>query len=115
MSTNLVVGDYLYNLRMNGNMTCYHATTGAVMYKDRIPDAMGITASGVSCGDRLFYSLEQGDVVVLKAGPEYELIARNPLGDLLMATPAISGDMLFFRTQKKLIAVGKKGSPGSRP
>ncbi len=107
MPTNLVVGDYLYNLRMNGNLTCYHSTTGEVVYKERIPDAMGITSSGVYAGGKLYYSLEQGEVVVVKAGPEFEILARNPLDDLIMATPAISGNMIFFRTQHFLVAVGQ--------
>jgi len=107
MPTNLVYGDYLYNLRMNGNLTCYNALTGQVIYKERIPDAMGITASGVASGGKLYYALEQGDVVVVEAGPEFRMIARNPMDDLIMATPAISGNRLYFRTQKYLVAVGK--------
>jgi len=104
--TNLVYGDYLYNLRMNGNLTCFNALTGELIYKERIPEAMGITASGVASNGKLYYSLEQGDVVVVKAGPEFELLSRNPMDDLMMASPAISEDMLFFRTQHYLVAVG---------
>jgi hypothetical protein len=107
LPTNLVVGEYLYNLRMNGDLTCYHSTTGKVIYGEHIPDAMGISASGVYSGGKLYYSLEQGDVVVVRAGPEFEILARNSMEDLIMATPAISGDMLFFRTQHYLVAVGK--------
>ncbi|MCK4880536.1 MAG: PQQ-binding-like beta-propeller repeat protein [Bacteroidales bacterium] len=106
MPTNLVYGNYLYNLRMNGNLTCFDARTGEVIYKERIPDAMGITASGVASNGKLYYSLEQGDVVVVKAGREFELLSRNPMDDLIMASPAISEDMLFFRTQHYLVAVG---------
>ena len=115
MPTNLVYGDYLYNLRMNGNLSCFDARTGTLIYKTQVPDAMGITASGVASGGKLYYALEQGDVVVIKAGPEFELLARNPLEDILMATPAISESMLFFRTHKRLIAVTEKGyhEPGS--
>jgi len=108
MPTNLVYGNYLYNLRMNGNLSCYHALTGELVYKERIPDAMGVTASGVASDGRIYYSLEQGDVVVVKAGPEFEILSRNPLGDLLMATPAISQGMLIFRTQHQLIAVSEQ-------
>ena len=106
LPTNLVYGDYLYNLRMNGNLTCFNARTGEVIYKERIPRAMGISASGVASGGKLYYSLEQGDVVVIQAGPEFRILSRNPLDDLIMATPAISQDMILFRTQHYLIAVG---------
>ena len=109
MPTNLVYGDYLYNLRMNGNLSCFNARTGELIYKEQILDAMGITASGVASGGKLYYSLEQGDVLVLKAGEDFELISRNPLEDLLMATPAISGNSIFFRTQNSLVAVAESG------
>ena len=106
MPTNLIYGDYLYILRMNGYLTCFDARSGEVIYKERIPDAMGITASGVASNGKLYYSLEQGDVVVVKAGPEFEILSRTSMDDVLMATPAISDDMIFFRTQKYLVAVG---------
>jgi outer membrane protein assembly factor BamB len=106
MPTNLVYGDYLYNLRMNGNLSCFDARTGELIYRERIPEAMGITASGVASGGKLYYSIEQGDVVVVKGGPAFEILSRNPMGDLLMASPAISGNMIFFRTQHYLVAVG---------
>ena len=105
--TNLVYGEYLYNLRMNGSMTCFRAQTGEEVYQAHLRDAMGITASGVASDGKLYYGLEEGDVVVLRAGPQSEELARNPLGDLIMATPAIAGDMIYFRTMKYLIAVGK--------
>jgi hypothetical protein len=107
MPTNLVYGDFLYNLRMNGNLTCFDAKTGEVIYKERIPEAMGITSSGVASKGKLYYSLEQGDVVVVKAGREFEILSRNPMDDLMMASPAISEDMIFFRTQHFLVAVGE--------
>jgi outer membrane protein assembly factor BamB len=105
MPTNLVYGEYLYNLRMNGNLTCFDARTGEEIYKEQIPEAMGITSSGVASNGKLYYSLEQGDVVVIRAGPAFEILSRNPMDDLLMATPAISENMLFFRTRHYLVAV----------
>jgi outer membrane protein assembly factor BamB len=107
MPTDLVYEDLLYNLRMNGSLTCAVAATGEVIYRERIPDAMGISASGVASDGKLYYSLEQGDVVVVKAGREFEILSRNPLDDLIMATPAISEGSLYFRTQNYLVAVGK--------
>ena len=91
---------------MNGNLTCFDARTGEVIYKERIPEAKGITSSGVASNGKLYYSLEQGDVVVLKAGSEFEILSRNNMDDLIMASPAISEDMIFFRTQHYLVGVG---------
>ncbi|MEN8201905.1 MAG: PQQ-binding-like beta-propeller repeat protein [Bacteroidota bacterium] len=106
MPTILIYGSYLYNLRMNGNLTCMDAKTGEFIYRERLPEARGITASGIASNGKLYYATEQGDVYVVKAGPVFEVISRNPLDDLIMATPAISGDLLYFRTQHYLVAVG---------
>jgi len=110
MPTNLVYEGYLYNLRMNGNLTCFDARTGEVIYRETIPDAMGITASGVCSDGRIYYSLEQGDVVVVRAGPEFGILSRNPLDEVLMATPALSPDKIYFRTARSLVAVGKSSN-----
>jgi outer membrane protein assembly factor BamB len=107
--TDLVYGGYLYNLREgSGKLTCFDAKTGKLIYEESLPDAREITASGIASNGRLYFTSEQGTVFVVKAGNTFELISKNPLDDLIMATPAISEEMLFFRTQHYLIAVGKK-------
>jgi outer membrane protein assembly factor BamB len=45
-------------------------------------------------------------VRVVKAGPEFELLAANPVGETCLATPAISDGTLFLRTEKHLVALG---------
>jgi outer membrane protein assembly factor BamB len=49
-----------------------------------------------------------GDVFVVRAGATYELLATNPMGEPLMATPAISGDLLIVRSQSYVYAIGTK-------
>ena len=44
---------------------------------------------------------------VVKAGPAFELLATNPLGEVAMATPAISEGALIFRTRDHLLAIGQ--------
>jgi len=107
MPTNLVYDDYLYNMKMNGQLMCYNAKTGELIYRKYIPEARGITSSGVAADGKLYYSTEQGDVFIVKAGPLFHIIAKNPLNDLCMATPAISDNMIFFRTKQYVISVGK--------
>ena len=105
--TDLIYGNYLYNMRMNGQLICYEAKTGKQIYREYIPEARGITSSGIAADGKLYYTTEQGDIFTLKAGPSFEIISKNSLNDLCMATPAISGKMIYFRTQHYVIAVGK--------
>lgn len=109
MQTPLVYGDYLYNCRDNGVLSCYDAKSGERLYQERLGGGRtGITASAVAADGKLYYTGEFGDVFVVKAGPEFELLAENSMGEVCMATPAISGGVLYVRTQKHLVAIGAK-------
>lgn len=108
MQSPLIFGDYLYNLRGNGSLTVFKATTGEEMYKESFGSVGGFSASGVAANGNVYFCSERGDVFVVNAGPEFKVLAQNEMDDILMATPAISGNHLYFRAQKSLIAVGKK-------
>lgn len=107
MTSNLVYGDYLYNIKNNGLLSCFNAHTGELMYKEPLKPGGGISASGVASDGRLFFTSELGDVFVLKAGPEFEILAKNPMGEICMATPAIVEDGIYFRTQSHLVKISK--------
>ncbi len=103
MQTPLVYNGLLYNLQVNGQLMCFDALTGELKYKDSLKDPF--SASGVAADGKLYFSSEDGNVFVVQAGPEFKLLAKNPMKDVCMATPAISGNTLFIRTQHYLIAV----------
>jgi outer membrane protein assembly factor BamB len=108
MITPLVYGDYLYNCKNNGVLLCFEAKTGKLVYQERLGDGKtGFTASPVASDGKLYYSSEDGDIYVVKAGPKFEVLAENEMGEICMATPAISEGMLFFRTQKHLVAIAQ--------
>ena len=60
----------------------YEATTGKQLYTQRLPGSNGYTASPVAADGRIYFTSEEGFVRVIKAGPKYEYLASNPLGDL---------------------------------
>jgi outer membrane protein assembly factor BamB len=116
MQTPIVVGDYLYLCRDNGVMACYDAKTGKTVMKKRLGDgSTGFTASPVSADGKIYYSAETGDVYVVRAfdGPlpaegteiQPEVLSVNPMGEVLMSTPAISEDRLYFRGQNHVFCV----------
>jgi outer membrane protein assembly factor BamB len=113
MQTPLVYGDYLYVCRDNGVLSVYDAKTGERKYQQRLADGQtGFSASGIAANEKIYYTSEEGGVYVLKAGPAYELVAENSLGEIAMATPAVSEGVLFFRTRGHLIAI--TSTPASR-
>ena len=114
MQTPLVYGPHLYICSNAGILTCYDADTGRKLYKERI-GGVSYTASPVAADGRIYFTSEQGQVRVVKAGPEFELLAVNEMDDLCMATPAISNGALFVRSQHFVWCLGKKlpvASPG---
>jgi outer membrane protein assembly factor BamB len=108
MQTPLIYDGYLYNLQTNGLLSVFNALTGEQLYKQSLEATGGYSASGVAAGKYVYFCAENGDVLVLETGPEYKPVAHNNVNDILMATPAISENTLFFRAQKSLIAVGRK-------
>ncbi len=108
MQTPLVYGEYLYNCRDNGALTCYRAKTGEVMYRERLAQGnTGFSASAVAADGKLYYTSEYGEIVVVKAGPEFEVLSRNDMDEICMASPAIADGVVYFRTRGHLVAVGK--------
>ena len=107
MQTPLVYGGLLYNCRDNGVLSVYDAKSGRRLYQQRLGEGgSGFTASPVAADGKVYFTSEEGEVFVLKAGPAFELLARNRLGEVALATPAVSEGVLFFRTRGHLMAVG---------
>lgn len=105
MSTPVVYRDYLYLGNSNGVIRCFNAKTGEKMYEQRLETGAAIISSLVAADDKIFCASENGTVYVLAAGPEYNVLARNKMGQPCFATPAISQGVLYFRTTESLIAV----------
>ena len=65
-----------------------------------------MSASPVATDGKIYLAMEDGEVNVVKAGPEYQLLARSPIGEVLMATPAISEGVLYVRGMQHVFAIG---------
>ena len=110
MPTPIIYGDYLYCCANAGILTCFDAKSGKKVYKKRLKAGgqLAFTASPVAADGHLYFTAEDGQVLVVKAGPDFEVVATNQLNQKVLATPAISEGVMFFRTQNNLIAVGQR-------
>ncbi|HZO55493.1 MAG TPA: PQQ-binding-like beta-propeller repeat protein [Bryobacteraceae bacterium] len=102
----LAYGDHLYTVANNGILSVYEAKTGTRIYQQRIGMGGSFTASPVAAAGKIYVATEDGDVYVLKAGTAYEMLAKNTIGEAILATPALAGDVLFVRGAKHLFAIG---------
>lgn len=107
MATLLLYDQYLYNCNWNGSVICFEAATGKEVYKEKLSKLKSFTGSPVASDGKIYIADEEGTVYVFKAGPEFRLISVNPLSDICMTTPAITDNMIYFRTEHYLFAIGK--------
>jgi outer membrane protein assembly factor BamB len=105
-TTPIVYGDLLYAVSDGGVLSAFEARTGRPVYQERLPSSF--SASPVAADGKLYLSSEDGDVFVVRAGPKFELLATNPVGEPQMATPAITEGMLILRAHRHVYAVADK-------
>ena len=108
-TTQIVEGDYLYTVYDQGFMTCHNALTGKEVYgKQRFAPKGSFTASPWAYDGKIFCLSEQGLTYVVKAGSKFEILATNPLDELCIATPSVTGGKLLLRTMTKLYCLEKQ-------
>jgi len=106
--TPIVVGDLVFLWADTGVVTCIRAATGELAWRERVGGEF--YGSPVCVAGRLYCVAKNGEVVVLKAGPTYELLARVPLGEDSYATPAVSAGTMYLRTHGRLFSLGANSS-----
>lgn len=95
----------LYVVSDDGVTTCFDGKTGKENWKGRLQG--NFSSSPVLAGNLLYVTNEAGKTYVFKAGPKFEIVAQNDLGNSGFATPAICGGQIFLRTEHALYCVGK--------
>jgi outer membrane protein assembly factor BamB len=105
LPTPILYQGLLYVCSEGGILAAYNAETGARIYQERLTRGGTYAASGVAADGRLYFTSEDGDVTVVRAGPTYERLASNQMGEVVMATPAISQNMIIFRMQHHVVAL----------
>jgi outer membrane protein assembly factor BamB len=109
MPTPLIYNGILYVLANNGTFDAYNLKTGEELYRQRLPlIGSGFSASPVASDGKIYLSNEDGEILVVSAGEKFNHIATNSMGELLMATPALSDGVMYVRSSSSLFAVGKK-------
>jgi outer membrane protein assembly factor BamB len=100
----------LYALMDNGILTCLDGQIGAEQYRERIGGNFNSTP--IASDGRIYLSNNDGSTFVVKAGPQYKLLATNDLGERITASPAISGNDLIYRTDSHLYLIRDKQIAG---
>lgn len=111
LQTPVVYQDLVYASTSQGIFKAYDARTGRKLYEKRLGVGGAFTSSPIAADGKIYVSNEEGQTFVIKAGPQFEILATNSVGESLLATPAISDAMLYIRTTNSLIAIRNERLP----
>jgi outer membrane protein assembly factor BamB len=95
---------------MQSIVTAMEAATGRTVWQERLGNAVreGFSASPVTVDGKLFFTNDDGETFVLRAGAQFELLHVNRIGERTLASPALVDGLWYVRTEKNLIAIGRK-------
>jgi len=97
---------FLFLTTESSVVRCLRAATGEVLWRQRFGGRY--SASPVWANGRIYFLSEKGEAVVIKAGPEFKVIARNKLEEKCCASPAVSQGNIFIRSESNLFCIGPK-------
>jgi outer membrane protein assembly factor BamB len=100
----------LYALTDNGMLSCFDAKTGTPYYhRTRLPKPYNFKASPVGANGKLYLASEDGDIIVVKMGEKFEVLATSTLEDqVFIASPVIVDGDLYLRGQNTLFCITEK-------
>ena len=110
----LVIGEHMYLLGDGGILRCVEQKTGKVIYEERLEGTKGSAkffSSPVAGDGKIFCASQQGDLIVVKAGPMFEKLGVSALDGAVNSVPAIGDKRLYIRTANSLYCLGAKGQP----
>jgi outer membrane protein assembly factor BamB len=102
----VAVGTELFAVNDAGIATCWDAATGRMHWQERLPG--NYSAAPIAAGGRIVFINEDGLATVVKAAREFAVLATNPLGEMTLASPAVSDGALFVRTLGHVWRIGSK-------
>ncbi len=101
----LVAGDYLFTLSNSGAAFCYEAATGKVLWQEKLGRHH---ASPVLVGGLVYFINDDGQINVVRPGPQFDRVAKYELGESCYASPALSDGQVFVRGFQHLFCLGRK-------
>jgi len=96
----------LYALMDNGVLVALDGKTGKELYRERLGSGVACNSSPIASGGRLYFSNNDGETFVVKAGRKFELLATNNLNERITASPAVAGNDVIYRTDSRLYCIG---------
>ena len=100
------VGKYFLVVSDSGIASCFRAADGERLWMERLGG--GHSASTVAADALAYFVSDQGITTIIRPGPKFDVVAKNPLGEKISASPAISQGQIFLRSHRHLFCIGTK-------
>jgi outer membrane protein assembly factor BamB len=100
----LYLKPHLFAITDGGVASCMNAATGELLWQERVGG--NFSASPVAADGRIYLLADDGTTTIISAGPQFEVLAKNSLGEKVQASIAIAQQRLFIRTAANLYAIG---------
>ncbi|MBL8816684.1 MAG: PQQ-binding-like beta-propeller repeat protein [Planctomyces sp.] len=107
----ILVHSMIFMVSDAGVASCLDAETGKLLWQERLGG--NFSASPIATKDNVYFQSETGTVTVVKASPNFELVAKNQIGDGVLrtfATPAVDGDGLLLRSETSLYRIEQESN-----
>jgi outer membrane protein assembly factor BamB len=112
LGAGVIFGKHIYLVNTAGIAECFELESGKTVWTERLSGtggSGGSWSSPVLAGDNLYVANRNGDVFVLKAAPDFQIVAVNSIGgESMSASLAVSEGNIFMRTDKALWCIGQK-------
>ncbi len=97
---------YLFSITDRGGIAvCREAKTGTIVWRERIGG--DYYPSPILSSDKIYFLSRTGETVIVRAGPKFEILARNSIDEPCQASPAVYGRQIFVRSEKNLFCIGE--------
>jgi outer membrane protein assembly factor BamB len=106
----ILYGELLYMVNdMTSIVTTLDPATGRTVWQGRLGVARreGFSASPVAVDGKVFFTNDDGETFVIRAGPKFELMHVNRMDDRILASPALLDGRWYIRTASRLVAIGR--------
>jgi len=106
--TPAIIRDRVYVLRDKKGVVCLDSKTGETIWEDKIEkNRTAFSSSPIVADGKVYLTREDGVTFVIRDGDEFELLAKNELDELTVATPVLVDGKIYMRTAKALYCIGK--------
>ena len=95
--------DYLFTTMTTGQVHCIEVATGKILWTEDLGTQY---SSSVLAGGLVYMPNDNGVITVIKPGPKFEYVAKNPIGERMYASPAISNGKIYLRSFQHLFCIG---------